>query len=132
MDGFSMNDVNRLAAELFLREFKNDQETSLSNDDILVRKNEASILLSCVPDLCDRLELLPEESTDEEIQRIFYDVGKENMGEENLRRFFALLYLLIWYKSSGPRFGVFGRMFGLENFIGLIRTRFDEALNTLA
>lgn len=52
-------------------------------------------------------------------------------GEEKVQlfRFFNLLYLLVWGKKNGPRFGTFAVMFGRSEFAELISSRMNEAKN---
>jgi lysyl-tRNA synthetase class 1 len=89
---------------------------------------EARKFMPTVPDLVSRLRST-DASTSADIMVHFYDVGKQYFGEEKqqLFRFFALLYLVIWGKSAGPRFGEFAVLYGRDNFANLIEEKFAEA-----
>jgi lysyl-tRNA synthetase class 1 len=70
--------------------------------------------------LLDRYNDLEPDASEEDIQFQVYEVGKEQYGKENLRDFFAMLYETLLGQSSGPRFGVFTKMYGLDATRGLI------------
>lgn len=68
------------------------------------------------------------EMTEESVQYEFYEAAKATFGTEKheIREFFILLYQLITETSSGPRWGQFVTMFGLDGFMNLLETRFTE------
>ena len=71
-------------------------------------------------DLLARLRALPADCRDGEvIQNEVYAAGKE-AGFEPLRAWFTALYEVLLGQSTGPRFGSFAAIFGLERTIALI------------
>jgi len=54
----------------------------------------------------------------EAIQALFYTHAKQAFGEEkeSIRRFFALLYLLLFGRDHGPRWGQFVAIAGVPFF----------------
>lgn len=125
-----MNTVSSLAAYIFNIEYYDDPNIEISRDEIQIRHNEANIFISAANDLIERL--FQTDATDEtEIMTIFYDVGKQYFGEDKkqLFRFFALLYMVVWGKTAGPRFGVFANLFGKNEFATLIRDRLSASIN---
>lgn len=61
------------------------------------------------------------EITDESIQYIVYEIGKVHYGKENLREWFKALYQCLLGQDSGPRFGAFAVLFGVDETINLLR-----------
>jgi len=57
--------------------------------------------------------------TSEEIQSIFYEIGKEHYPD-NLRDFFKMVYETLLGQSQGPRLGSFVKLYGLDKTIKLI------------
>lgn len=74
-----------------------------------------------IRDLLDRFDRLDPFSTDEQIQFEVYEAGKAHYGKERLRDWFAMLYEVLLGQSSGPRFGAFAHLYGLEATRGLLR-----------
>lgn len=125
--------MNELSAYFFNIEYFDDPNVEISTAEITQRHNEAELFNRAALDLIARLRVL--ESTENvDIQTIFYDVGKEYFGEEktDLFRFFALLYMTIWGRTVGPRFGVFGNLYGKEEFVELISTRLEASKNWIS
>jgi lysyl-tRNA synthetase, class I len=75
-------------------------------------------------DLRARLAALPADSDAEAIQNEVFEAGKTG-GFEPLRAWFTALYEVLLGQSTGPRFGSFAAIFGIERTIALI----DEKLN---
>ena len=77
--------------------------------------------------LIDDLNGLEDE---DEIQAAFYSRAKLAFGEDksSIRRFFALLYLLIFHTDSGPRWGQFVVLSGREFFIQRLTDRLSNPL----
>jgi lysyl-tRNA synthetase class I len=121
---------NVLAAYFFNIEYYDDPNVEITREEINRRHSEAATMIVALEDLINSLETI--NATDAtEIQAVFYDVGKRNFGEgkEELRRFFSLLYMVLWHSTAGPRFGIFANLYGISDFISMIRARRDEALN---
>ncbi len=64
------------------------------------------------------------------IQTIFYDHAKLAFGEEksSIREYFKMLYLLIFHRDSGPRWGQFVMMLGRDEFIERLERRLDAPM----
>ena len=62
---------------------------------------------------------------EDEITKIVYDIGKQFYGEnkDSLRNFFQMIYEVLMGQTSGPRLPVFILLFGVNQFINLIRTK---------
>jgi lysyl-tRNA synthetase class 1 len=74
-------------------------------------------------DLVARLKALPADCRDGEIiQHEVYAAGKD-AGFEPLRSWFTALYEVLLGQSTGPRFGSFAAIFGLERTIALIEEK---------
>ncbi len=78
-------------------------------------------------DLVAALETLPAEADAEAIQNEIYAVGKRH-AFANLRDWFGAHYEVLFGQSQGPRMGSFVALYGIANFIGLIRAGLDGAL----
>lgn len=70
-------------------------------------------------------------ATPEEIQALFYHYAKITFGEEknDIREFFKLLYLVIFQRDSGPRWGEFINIIGKDKFLEIYRERFSNVLS---
>lgn len=79
---------------------------------------------AAMEDLAARLRALPAGTNDAElIQNEVYEAGKQ-AGFEPLRGWFTALYEVLLGQSTGPRFGSFAAIFGLDRTLALI----DRAL----
>ena len=70
-------------------------------------------------DLVARLKALPAGADAEAIQNEVFEAGKQ-AGFEPLRAWFGALYEVLLGQSTGPRFGSFVAIFGVERTIALI------------
>jgi lysyl-tRNA synthetase class I len=63
--------------------------------------------------------------TGEEIQTLMYDIAKKFSGDSKdiIRDFFSDLYCVLFNKKSGPRWGVFISLYGIENFMILVMNK---------
>jgi lysyl-tRNA synthetase, class I len=74
-------------------------------------------------DLLARLKALPEGCQDAElIQNEVYAAGKD-AGFEPLRAWFTALYEVLLGQTTGPRFGSFAAIFGLDRTVALIQQK---------
>lgn len=75
-------------------------------------------------------EEIPNPWTEEEIQAVFYSYAKSCFGEDKkeIRQFFIYLYQIVTDTSSGPRWGQFVMIYGLDNFIEKLQSRFSDPL----
>ncbi len=69
--------------------------------------------------------------TDENIQFEVYEVGKVHYGKEALRDWFRALYEVLLGQESGPRFGAFTVLYGVEKTVDLLRQRAISTLDAL-
>lgn len=69
------------------------------------------------------LESLPTTATAEEIQTIVYEIGK-NHPFSDLKAWFSCLYEVLLGQSEGPRMGSFIKLYGIQETIALINTKF--------
>lgn len=85
-------------------------------------------LLEGLGGLLDRLLALPAPLDEEAVQFEFYEAAKATFGEDKaaIREFFLYLYQLVVRSPSGPRWGQFVCLFGLDNFIRVLEERFNN------
>lgn len=122
--------IQTLSAYFFNIEYFDDPNIEVLREEIDNRHNEASNFIIASKDLIERIRNL--ESTEGvDIQTVFYDIGKQYFGEEktDLFRFFEMLYMTIWERKVGPRFGVFAELYGKNEFADLIDERLDYAMD---
>lgn len=62
-------------------------------------------------------------NTEEEFQFAFYENAKVAFGEDRgaIREFFRMLYLVIFQRDNGPRWGQFVVAVGRDEFIEMLR-----------
>lgn len=75
-------------------------------------------------DLKKELAVMPATSTDEELQTVFYSIGKQHFGKKNLYNWFQCVYETLLGQTEGPRMGGFVKIYGLDKTLKLI----DDAL----
>ncbi len=75
---------------------------------------------SALLDLVVELESLAPGSDAETIQNRVYEIGKGH-NYDNLRDWFGVLYEVLFGQKQGPRIGSFVALYGIDNFIALIR-----------
>ncbi len=61
----------------------------------------------------------------QELQNIFYQVGKEN-NFENIKDYFQSLYEILLGQSQGPRLGSFTKLYGVDAMVELIETTLNK------
>jgi lysyl-tRNA synthetase class 1 len=81
---------------------------------------------AALEDLQRELEGLAATSDAEAIQNKIYEVGKRH-NFPNLRDWFGTLYEVLFGQSEGPRMGSFVALYGLDNFLELMRSRLQPA-----
>ena len=75
---------------------------------------------AAMEDLAKRLEAYQGEESDEALQTLVFEIGKDHEFE-NLREWFQALYEVLLGQSQGPRFGGFIALYGVTETAGLIR-----------
>jgi lysyl-tRNA synthetase class 1 len=76
-----------------------------------------------ISDLLDQLYQFDATSSAIDIQTAVYAVGKDAYGKENLRDWFKMLYEVLLGQDSGPRFGEYVVMCGLDNTIKMLESK---------
>ena len=76
--------------------------------------------------LVSKLSEIKQNLKPEEIQTIFYAVGKETGYGKNLRDWFKLIYEVVFGEENGPRMGYFVSFFGLKETIELMKDKIDN------
>lgn len=92
-------------------------------------RGQCSAFSDGVQNLLSDLKRL-EDSDETEIQTLFYDHAKLTFGKEkdDIRTFFAMLYLLLFDRNHGPRWGQFVKLSGVDNFIETTQARLAKPL----
>jgi lysyl-tRNA synthetase class 1 len=73
------------------------------------------------------LEAAHADASAEDLQNIFYEVGKTIMAED-LRGWFKTVYEVLLGQEQGPRMGSFVQLYGRDNIVALIRKALDGKL----
>jgi lysyl-tRNA synthetase class I len=78
----------------------------------------------------EELVLDPAEPAGPQYMTLVYDSAKETFDHDKtqLRTFFRWLYLVVFQFEDGPRWGDFIEVYGVENFVALVRQRFEELI----
>lgn len=72
-----------------------------------------------------------DDSADEaDIQTIFYEEAKRDNGGDgkSIREFFKLVYVFLMHSWSGPRFGQFVKVQGIDGFVQLVEDRLSNPI----
>ncbi len=111
--------LREFAAFLFLHELIEDEKEAIHWGDRMQ---------IAVPDLLDRIEALPPRTSDVDIQTVFYDVGKQYIGEskDELRKFFEILYCVCTGSRTGARWGMIVNIYGPDLFVYHMRNQLDN------
>lgn len=62
----------------------------------------------------------------EVLQNVVFRTGRESGYENNMKDWFSSLYQILLGQNQGPRMGSFIALFGVDNFIGLVRDKIDN------
>jgi len=78
----------------------------------------------------EQLELDPAEPAGPQYMTLFYDAAKGTFDGDKtrLRTYFLWLYLVLFQKPDGPRWGDFVEIYGRTEFIEFARRRFAELI----
>lgn len=120
----SMLKPNEIAAIIFMLEQSGDvwevnkpDATGPTVEYIVQLQRRSFLLHRSLIELFTELRALDEDATDEQFQQVFYNVGKEFFGKDNLRRFFQDIYLLLTRRvDHGSRLGIMVRGLGIDHF----------------
>jgi lysyl-tRNA synthetase class I len=113
--------MTQLAAYLFVKEFKEDENAELSADQMAEFQERARKISDALGFLVYWLREL-DPRTEAEVNTLVYDAGKRYYGtsKEELRAFFKDLYLVIFEKTQGTRVPTFIFLAGIETFCNKI------------
>jgi lysyl-tRNA synthetase class 1 len=80
--------------------------------------------------LIDLIEILKNSNLEQRkdasaMQNLVFQIGRENGYEKNMRDWFLALYQILLGQDQGPRIGSFICLFGIENFITLIKEKLN-------
>ena len=78
----------------------------------------------------ERLELDPAQPASPQYMALFYDAAKAVFDNDatRLRTYFSWLYLVVFQRDEGPRWGDFVEIYGVEEFVSFVRERFEELI----
>jgi lysyl-tRNA synthetase class 1 len=82
----------------------------------------ASKANDCLEKLCDMLEMLPDDETEEAVQSVFYEAGKLHFADR-LRYWFRIVYQIVFGQDDGPRLGQFAGLVGKYWIVNKIRSQ---------
>jgi hypothetical protein len=62
---------------------------------------------------------------------LFYNAAKDTFDHDKtlLRTYFAWLYMVLFGRPEGPRWGEFVEVYGVESFVTLVQTRFSNLIH---
>jgi len=82
--------------------------------------------ISDVAILLDRLS----DVEDGDYMTLFYDAAKATFDDDRsqIRTWFGWLYLVMFQRHEGPRWGEFVEAYGVDNFISYVRDRFANLI----
>lgn len=88
--------------------------------------------LSSLIDNLLALEVVESEPHTSQYMTVFYDAAKAAFDGDRgqIRVYFRMLYVLVFHREEGPRWGDFVDIYGREAFVNLLQTRISE-LNQL-
>lgn len=104
------------------------EDTYQSPDRLYIRRFivQTEILLN---DL-EELELDSEQPVSQQYMTLFYNAAKVvfDYDKSRLREYFRWLYLVVFQREDGPRWGEFVEVYGVEEFVQLVRRRFSDLI----
>ena len=77
-----------------------------------------------------QLELDPAQPVSPQYMAVFYDAAKSVFDNDaaQLRTYFSWLYLVLFQRDEGPRWGDFVEILGVDEFVSLTRARFAQLI----
>lgn len=87
---------------------------------------ETELMLDALSDL----ELSSDEPASSQYMSLFYDAARTVFDNDRtqLREYFRWLYLVVFQREDGPRWGEFVDIYGVDEFCNLVRTRFASLI----
>jgi lysyl-tRNA synthetase class I len=145
--------VNTLAAFLYLRQEEpmpepillEDGEVDIAADDIQLQEwstrpvtqeydmDRLERFIARTEQLLSELETVeldPNELSPPQYMTLFYDAAKDVFDHDKqlIRTYFSWLYLVLFQRNEGPRWGEFVAVYGVEEFNEMTRERFSNLL----
>ena len=75
-------------------------------------------------ELCEKLEAVKNSAlSGDELQKIVFEVGRGHGYESKMRDWFLALYQILLGQDQGPRMGSFIALFGIDNFVKLVKEK---------
>lgn len=112
----------KISAYFFFRDYQHNPNEIVSEQVLESYRTESENFVNA----CDFILKNLQEDTAEEMQRVFYDAGKQSYGEDALRQFFGRLYTLLFNSKQGPRFGTFMLAYGVDEFKCLLENKINN------
>lgn len=84
------------------------------------------LLKECLVKLITDLDEVGDDSTEQEIQSVFYEAGKLHFLSE-LRWWFRVIYQMILHQEDGPRLGQLTKIMTLDWIIHKLQTQTQDA-----
>lgn len=106
-----------------------DDEWFLRPEPNPVNREEVKRFLQETEKLLDQLRR-PLFLREDEIQTLFYDAAKATFDGDKtkIRTYFKWLYLILFQRDYGPRWGQFVQAYGKVNFIHLVQDRIENLI----
>lgn len=78
----------------------------------------------------EQLEPNPDEPVSKQYMTLFYEAAKDVFDHDKtqLRTYFSWLYLVLFQRPEGPRWGEFVEIYGADEFISMARERFANLI----
>ncbi len=80
---------------------------------------------NALQELIEKFEVV-ESNEAADLQLVIYEVGRNNGYEEKMRDWFSSLYQILLGQEKGPRMGSFVALYGVKNFIELIKEKIND------
>jgi len=108
-------------------------EWFLQPDPFAIDINRVERFIECTEALLVQLQELvlnEAEPASPQYMTLVYDAAKETFDHDRtqLRTYFAWLYLVVFQRDEGPRWGDFIDVYGVDNFVSHVRSRFASLL----
>jgi lysyl-tRNA synthetase class 1 len=82
---------------------------------------EKSILLEVV----NSISLIDEKADADDFQSAIFSIGKSSIYKDDIKRFFKLIYEVVFGQENGPRLGSFTKIYTKNKTIELINSKLD-------
>lgn len=109
-----MQNLAPLAGYLYARGIIPEEPFNFSEAMAVTSKVDA-----CLIDLVRRMDAVTDEWTEEQIMVEVYEAGKVSFAD-NLRFWFRVLYQILIKEESGPRFGQFFIVLGIDRVLDIV------------